>query len=356
MQLIKPGQKERKMKQIKNLLIIISIVLVGCNSTQHKESKIRYTGYRVSVGYGKQIEMHLDSITPLINLITRLEIQNKLNNTRAKDLIGYNDLIFSIAVHGDSAINPLIKFIHTTKSYDAKIAAVYTLHLIGINCITSHEGRFEAFPNRHARKALFQLLAQEDSLQPGIMLLLSRRPMASDVPVLFDILNSSKSDCWAITCGLVRYDLKNIPVAQKLPEKIWGKEVCINNPKGTLNDIAVSKALKKIATKYRDFVVLEDTLFNYHYELPMMHNGYTMIYTVGNHVTIGDLCDYCTFTSPFHFGSNFQYYYKNDKITFCSPQTSKHLWLEWWKSQTHSYKDSLKSSEKIIGTYRHIYL
>lgn len=344
------------MKQIKNLLIIISIVLFGCNRTQHTEQKIRYTGYRVTVGYGKLIEMHLDSITPLNKLITRLEIQNKLNYTQKRDLIGYNDLIFSIAVHGDSAINPLIKFIHTTKSYDAKIAAVYTLHLIGINCITSHEGRFEMFPNLHARKALFQLLAEEDSLQPRIMLLLSRRPMASDVPILFDILNSCKSDCWAITCGLVRYDLRNIPVAQKLPERIFRKEVYINNSKGTLNDMAVSKAIKKIATKYRNFVVVEDTLFNYHYELPMMHDGHTMSHVVENHVRIADLCDYCTFTCPFWFGSNFQYYYKNDKITFCSPKTSKHLWLEWWKSQTHFYKDSLKSSDKIIGIYRHIYL
>jgi len=344
------------MKQIRYLLIIISLVLVSCNRTQHKEIKIRYSGYRVSVGYGKPIEMHLDSITPLNKLILRLETQNKLNHTRENDLIGYNDLIFSIAVHGDSAINPLIKFIHATKSYDAKIAAVYSLHLIGINCITSHEGRFELFPNLNARKALFQLLAEEVYLQPRIMLLLSRRPMASDVPVLFDILNSSKSDCWAITCGLVRYDLRNIPVAQKLPEKIWRKEVYINNPKGYLNDIAVSKTIKKIATKYCDFVVVEDTLFNYHYEFPMMHNGYKMFYSVGNIVTIGDLCDYCTFINPFHFGSNFQYYYKNDKITFCSPKTSKHLWLEWWKSQNHTYIDSLKSSEKVIGTYRDIYL
>ena len=330
--------------------------MVGCNKTQHKEPKIRYTGYRVSVGFGKPIEMHLDSVTPLNQLISRIETQNKLNNTYKRDLIGYNDLMFSIAVHGDSAIEPLVKFIHTTKSYDAKIAAVYTLHLIGKNCITSYDGMFEVFPNYNARKALFRLLAAEDSLQPRIMLLLSRRPMASDVPVLFDILNSSKSDCWAITCGLVRYDLKNIPVAQKLPESIWQKGVYIKNSNETLNDIAVSKALKMISTKYPDFVVVEDTLLNYHYELPIMHNCMTMCKVNGNHINIGSLCDYCTFTSPFHFGSNFQYYYTNDKITFCSPKTTKHLWLEWWKSQTHSYIDSLKSSDKIIATFREITL
>ena len=341
------------MKQIENLLLIISIVLVGCNSTQHKEPKIRYTGYRVPIGNGKPIKMHLDSVTPLIKLIDKLETQNKLNRTYNTGFIGYNDLMFSIAVHGDSAIEPLIKFIHSIKSYDAKIGAVFTLHLIGINCKINFENGFEVFPNQHARKALFQLLAEEDSLQPMVMLLLSRKPMASDVPVLFDILNSSKSDCWAITCGLIRYDLKNIPVAQKLPEKIFRKEVYINNPKGTLNDRAISKTIKKIATKYHDYVVVEDTLFNYHYEMPMMYDRGIMLHMVENHVRIGDVCDFCIFTSIFTFGSNFQYYYKNDKITFCSSKTSKHLWLEWWKSQTHSYKDSLKSSDKVIGTYRH---
>jgi hypothetical protein len=237
------------MKHIKYLLIIISLVLVGCDRIQHKEPKIRYTGYRVSIGIGKPIEIHVDSVTPLNKLITKLEIQNKLYDTNSRDLIGYNDLMFSIAVHGDSAIEPLIKFIRTTKSHGAKIAAVYTLHLIGKNCITSYDGMFEVFTNQKARKALFLLLAEEDSLQPRIMLLLSRRPMASDVPVLFNILKSSKSDCWAITCGIVRYDLKNIPVAQKLPKNIWRKEVHINNPQNTLNDVAVSKAIKKMSTK-----------------------------------------------------------------------------------------------------------
>lgn len=342
------------MKQFKYLLVIISIVLVGCNKTQHQEPKIRYTGYRVSVGFGKPIEMHLDSVTPLNQLISRLEIQNKLNNTYKRDLIGYNDLMFSIAVHGDSAIKPLIQFIHSSKSDSAKIAAVYTLHLIAKNCVPGHDGMFEEYSNLNARKALFQLLAKDESLQPRIMQLLSRRPMASDVPKLLDILNSSKSDCWAITCGLVRYDLKNIPVAQKLPKTIWEKQVHIDNPKGTLNDIAVSKAIKRFSIKYRDFVVVEDTLLNYHYELPITHNNNTVCFVIGSRVTLGDLCYYCTFTNPFQFGSNFQYYYTNDKITFCSPKTTKHLWLEWWKSQTHSYIDSLKSSDKVIATFRHI--
>jgi hypothetical protein len=343
-------------KQIKYLLIFILIVLVGCNRTQQKKSKIRYSGYRVSIGTGKPIEIRVDSVTPLNKLITRLGIQNKLYDTNTRDLIGYNDLMFSIAVHGDSAIEPLIRFIHTTKLHNAKIAAVYTLHLIGKDCITSYDGMFEVFPNLKARKALFRLLAEDDSLQPRIMQLLSRRPMASDVPVLFDILNSSKSDCWAITCGLVRYNLRNIPVAQKLPKKIWTKQVHINNPNGDLNDIAVSKMMKRISTKYRDFVVVEDTLLNYHYELPIGHDGYTSCPIIGDIITIGNLCHYCTFTNPFQFGSNFQYYYTNDKITFCSPRTTKHLWLEWWKSQTHSYIDSLKSSEKIIATFRDINL
>jgi hypothetical protein len=330
------------------------LVLVSCHKSQQNEPKIRYTGYRVSVGFGKPIEMHLDSVTPLNKLISRLETQYNLNTIYKRDLIGYNDLMFSIAVHGDSAIEPLMKFIQTTKSYNAKTAAVYTLHLIGKNCITSYEGMFEIFPNMNARKAMFQLLSTDESLQPRIMLLLSRRPMASDVPVLFDILNSSKSDCWAITCGLLRYDLKNIPVAQKLPENILKNGVYVRTTNGSLNDTAVSKAIKKFSKRYRNFLVVEDTLLNYHYELTINHNNGTQCYMIGNYVTLGDLCDYCIFRSPFVFGSNFQYYYTNGKLTFCSSRTTKQLWLKWWKSQSHSYIDSLKSSDKIIAIFRDI--
>src|ERR1035437_7290696 len=58
--------RKKKMKQIKYLLIIISIVLVGCNWTKHKEPKIRYTGYTL---YQGMCDIHsvikIDSVTSL---------------------------------------------------------------------------------------------------------------------------------------------------------------------------------------------------------------------------------------------------------------------------------------------------
>ena len=347
--------RKKKMKQIKYLLIIISIVLVGCNWTKHKEPKIRYTGYTLYQGMCDiHIDIKIDSVTSLENLIPRLEKSQKLYDTFRGWYIGYNDLMFSIAVYGDLAIEPLVDFYHQTKSYNAKIATLQTLHLIGINCRVQVEEQCEAFSNMNARKALLQILAEDDSLQPQVMMLLSRRALASDVPILMDILKESKSDCWGITCGLLRYKVKDFPMCQKVPAKIFYKKIPITFSRNIPDNVILTKVFEIIKAKYSDSISVEDTLLHYKYESKNTYSGpdYIGMLRMRGYYWINSLCDYCI-PDFFEYGSNFQYYYKDNKLHFCSAQTSKKLWLEWWNSQTEPYKEYLKNCNEPIGTFSH---
>ena len=193
-------------------LIIVAIfieLLIGCKRNVGQEHKIVFSGYYIPIE-GGHIDMKLDSITPLIDLIPQLRSNNKLYETGKGYWIGYNDLMFSIAVYSDKAIDPLVDFIDTATYFDSKVAAIYTLHLIGINCRVA--GRtYEEFTNIKARKELLNLMAKHESLQTLIMSLLVRDPRESDVPLLFNIISNSKTDCWAISNGLMNYNLRDVP-------------------------------------------------------------------------------------------------------------------------------------------------
>lgn len=191
------------------IVAILIELLFGCKRNVGQEQKIVFSGYYIPIE-GGHIDMKLDSITPLTELIPQLRSNSKLYETGKGYWIGYNDLMFSIAVYSDKAIKPLSDFIDTTTNYDSKVAAIYTLHLIGIKCRVA--GRtYEEFTNIKAREELLKLMAKHESLQTLIMSLLVRDPRESDVPVLFNIINTSKTDCWAISNGLMSYNLRNAP-------------------------------------------------------------------------------------------------------------------------------------------------
>lgn len=316
---------------------------MSCLRTHHVDQNIKFSGYYIPVEGGR-IDMKLDSVTPLSDLIPQLATKYELYETLKGYWIGYNDLMFSIAVYSDRAVEPLVKFINTTSSYKGKVAALYTLHLIGINCKIA--GRtYEEFTNKIARKALIRLLAN-DTLQDQIMLLLIRDPRESDLPELFHIMDSLRTDCWAITSGLLRYNLRDIPVAQDVPERFLGIKTNFPGSDDFPNDELLNKAFKFFAKKYSDCVSVEDTLFNYHYQMPI-RMGF------GNkYISLGYLIRFSTMTDYSFIGPNYQYFYKDGKINFCSASTTKRLWIGWWNSQSSSYKDSLKASYKKIGIDR----
>ncbi len=325
--------------KIKNLIpIVLFTLILGCKFRSDIEPKIIYSGYYIPVEGGR-INIKLDSITPLNKLIFRLKVDNKLYETNKGYLIGFNDLMFSIAIHSTKAIQPLLNFIDTTESIDAKMGAIYTLYLIGIDCKV--EWQYDDCVNVHAREALLKLLAKEDGLQEEIMLLLIRDPRERDVPRLFNILDSLKSDCWPITNGLLRYDLKNIPVKQNIPDSLNSMRIIIpEQMKSTQNELFIEIFLK-FAQKYRDFICVEDTL--YHYDF------YNLYYGIDdNEVYIRYLTNNKLWVGHGMIGTNYNYYYSDGKIHFCSASTSKKRWLDWWDSQSIAYKDSLANGNKKI--------
>jgi len=109
------------------VLIFIGLIFIGCNSpTKKSVPRIKYHDYYIPI-QGGGIKMKLDSITPLNELIPQLRTNHKLYETYKGYWIGYNDLMFSIAVHGDSAIDPLLTFIDTTNTIEAKYVGILTL-------------------------------------------------------------------------------------------------------------------------------------------------------------------------------------------------------------------------------------
>lgn len=288
--------------------------------------------------------MKLDSMSNLHDLVSKLETNNKLYETGKAYWFGYNDLMFSIAVYADKAIEPLVTFIKSTDSYESKLAALLTLHLIGIDCKIA--GRtYEEFSNQKAREALISLLATNSTLQDEIELLLVRDPRASDIPQLFSILDTSKTDCWAISSGLLRYDLKNIPVAQDVPSELLERQIAFSTSENIPSDVMIIKTLQLLSQQYSDIEV-EDTLYSYKYEIPIRmgidHNAVSLAY----------LIYLCRLTNYCFIGPNFQYSFVDGKMHFCSSTTTKRLWLDWWKSQDSAYKDSLRMSYKKIGKNR----
>jgi len=93
-------------------------------------------------------------------------------------------------------------------------------------------------------------------------------------------------------------------------------------------------------------VKVEKTLNEYNYQMPIR------IGIVNNEVTLGYLTGLCTLTDYCSISPNFQYSYKDGKIKFFSALTTKTSWLNWWKNQHESYKDSLKHSYKKMGFRR----
>lgn len=328
---------------MKYISIVTLIFLVGCIQPKSGNSKIKYSGHYIPIEGGR-IEMKLDSITPLNELIPQLATKYTLYDTYKGYWIGYNELMFSIAVYSDEAIDPLVKYINTTHSYNGKIAALYTLHLIGINCkVTGRD--HEKFTNKKARKALLHLLAN-DEIQDRIMILLIRDPRESDIPELFNMLDSLKSDCWAITSGLLRYNLKDIPVAQDVPETLGDRKINVSMTNEFPDDVMINSIFKSIRHDYKDFILVEDTLINYDYKIP------TIIGFMNKDITVGYLINLCTITDYCDIAPNFQYFYKDGKIKFCSAGTAKSLWLNWWNSLSLFYKNSLRDSNKEMAVER----
>jgi hypothetical protein len=75
---------------------------------------------------GGGITMKIDSLTPLPELINKLNGSWEFIETGKAYWIGYTNDMFSIASHGDEAVPALANFFKTTKNKSGKIGAIYS--------------------------------------------------------------------------------------------------------------------------------------------------------------------------------------------------------------------------------------
>ena len=162
-----------------------------------------------------------DLTTPTNEILKRFESEWRLEQTYKDYWIGYTDDMYSLAARGDSAIPEILQFAKNTKSGWAKIAAVYSLHLTGIDCAVA--GRFhEKFKNKKAREALYELL-EDDQVNELIVKLLSRDPWKSDQAKLLKLLTSENPKLNAVIVNVLtrQKDLGPFaPTVQKDPNKL----------------------------------------------------------------------------------------------------------------------------------------
>lgn len=286
---------------------------------------------------GGRVKLKLDTLTPLPKLINKLNKNWKFIETGKAYWIGYTDDMASIAVHGNDAIPLLIQFVDTAKNYHAREGALYCLHFIGIQ--QKIVDRFsENFTDKNARNALLYLL-RYDEFQPIIVSLLIRDRWNSDVPKIIDVMQNSKSDCWAVVNLSLAYGLTGIPIHQEIPEKfkqgtvrVIGKDFTDEQLQGILYN------LKQL--KYSD-VNIEDTLFHSPlWDYPRRGFSTDRLSNPVSSVSIADFLEDVTDIGYLEHGSRIQYYIKDDSLFICSQSTAKRLLLNWWDNQSMVYKSS----------------
>jgi hypothetical protein len=303
-------------------------------------------------------KIKIDTITQITTQIKNFESPWDFNETNDFGEIGYTNNMYSIAARGDSAIKPLLHFIETTNDNYAKIGAIYTIHLIGINRKTI--SRFgETFVDKKARETLLYLLKYND-LGGTIIKLLIRDPWLSDVPSLFSALNNERPTSWYLVNGLLHYQITGIPLNSAIPEKIGNLTVNFptSYPDMRATDLGVEpesqEILHSIAALHNQNIKFDSSLFgaklwsNMYYPIDgkLINNKWC--------IAIGDFLNKIAIPNNSFFGlgvsygflGNKIYYYTNGKkVIICSASTAKEILLNWWTAQSKSYKQQFNQDK-----------
>lgn len=341
------------MTRISMFLVVFVLLISSCSGDKKPEyEKIRYERYIIPAE-GAYIEMEIDSITPLNELIDSLEYNTELYETGKEYWIGYNDLMYSIAVYSDEAIAPLLNFIKKSSNIEARYAACYTLHFIGIRCRVV--GRFrEEFYNKKVREALLSLLT-DGELQSLVMELLVRDPWVSDIPVLINTMDKLSSDCWAMSKGLLLYGLeKDIPFELHVPDSI--KKLYVQIPdikRGYTKQEFINAVFKTMKDVHSEIIVVEDTLLSYNFRYDPINLGY--VWDLGNElerkrinasayrskVSVSELIDDVYWMGYSDIRNNYLYTMQEGRLYLISANTAKKMWLDWWGTKSGIYKKDL---------------
>ncbi len=295
---------------------------------------------------GGGIRIKTDSLTPLNKLIERLNGNWSFLETGKGYWIGYTEDMFSIASRGNIAVPALTDFFMNTQNKNGKIGAIYTLHLIGID--RQIVGRFyEKFVNPAARTALLKLLTQSEFTYP-IMELLMRDPWKSDVPYLFEILQSGVNEeaCWPIINALNRYKIFDLPIASNLPDSLQDLSIRlkVENENTLEHDFnfsdQIKEALKEFRFRYPEKVIIEEKLFDddlsKYYKTKL-----SSTLSISNFLSSLKIDRNNPFSYS-HIGCKVQYYMDNGKLFFVTINTARQRLVNWWKNLSLDEKNKFK--------------
>lgn len=286
-------------------------------------------GYRAVEG--ASIKANIDSITPLKELILRLEKQWDFVETGKGYWIGYTDDMFSIARHQTTAVPYLKEFIDKTDSLQAKIGALYTMHLIGIRSTIISRWK-ENFQDSIARKAIISYTNNKE-LHETVLLLIMRDPWLTDIPDLMEYLSEPTNESANILSALQRYSFNGQPLGQKLPKKTFERKIKVRHKKmgEHLYESYDMQSLIGLKQTLKNKVVIDDEIlqseeWKQFYEYSKSDSLKTIKYKTG--YTLIDLTN-STF-SYCRFSNRFFYKYEDGIIYIFGHKGARKIWLEWW--------------------------
>ena len=345
-----------------NKTLLLLLLLFGCSPKFIPQATtdvqpLRKGKYAHLPTEGSGIEVPIDTVTALDTFIHRLSGKFPFVETGKAYFIGYTNDQFSIAAHGEAAIPALMHYIKADADPLGKAGAIYALHLIGINSTVAGR-QYEEFSSVKARNALRDLL-QIEVLQDQVMELLKRDPWQSDVPLLFERLNHSQLDNWAVVNCLTRYNIRNIPYHEKIPteiadirlEPLLRTTIRLNQ---TYDDkwtepyerqaIEMVTYLSTMKNKsiLVDTTLLHSTIFGSSY-FDLQPGGWSVNgkRDKPGTITLNRLFD--NIMEVKYWGSNgmrIQYYMEDNRLNICSTITAKQRLLTWWNSLPMEQKNS----------------
>lgn len=282
---------------------------------------------------GNWSNMEIDTITPLNELVKRLELPWEFLETGKHYWIGYTKDMFSIARYKDKAILPLTNLIDNSDCLRARVGALYTLHLIGID---SHiVGRFkESFIDTLARNSIIVYL-NDIQLHETVLKLLMRDPWSADIPHLMKYLSNPTKEYIGLLSALQRYSPENNPFGQKLPDEISNKTIEVRT-NGNYEDF-LFLSLISLQSYLGNKVYIDDEILNTKEWKKMLRTIKSDTFQIQN-LKVGTIIDFLT-NSEFSYSSfvnRFFYIFEQGLIKIYGPIKARKIWLDWWEKSQKS--------------------
>jgi hypothetical protein len=318
-------------------LIIIFILLSAVIPVNGQAYGNRYIAPKAG---GGRVVIY-DTITPLVDLINRFEKPWELRETGKGYWIGYTNDMYSVARYQDKAIGKLTDFIDTSRNLHAKQAALFTLHLIGINCRVV--GRFiEDFENQEARNALLKYL-NDSELNQTVAYLIKRDPWLSDIPQIMRYLSITNNDCSNVLTALQRYNFDGKPLEQIIPDDPFEKNIYLNDPDFSgLHSIEMLIAFQKALEPYLTI----DTEITASPEGQKATNS-TSSEGHGGKLSFNFVVESSKTFSYCDSENSYDYTFKDHKVEIIGQKKARQIWLDWWIALSQSDKEQLFASNHI---------